>query len=245
MMNETSSVIFTLFEDVIKTPNIRLIKDITTKYFTQYSSMVDMSKIKDKTDERLHVFLMRRKHELFFEDIMKKSFNVPESYFYLHDNIEDLYLNEDFLDFAYSLDILNAKNTIEKINVWSYEYDDRINLDLLTRYPQSKISYVNGDYLEAIHKTKPHLICVNSLKYVLPLLDTDLAGVDILLAIYGYNFNVVDGYLEPKIPDIQEQIKAKGGKLNFFIPKGGISLDVFTKKEIDGIRDLTNIKEFN
>lgn len=227
-MNQFASqkeVLFITYEDVIKTTKLYILKKLLEEeYKSCYKDFIDYSKIEGKNDNDLMGVITASTDINILKYLSISEFDYDVTYTDLLLTYPECIEKSKLLTFGESIHVLMKQSFLNHIYIYSKFYNENIEKDITNNYGTTMISYVTGDFKEAVSSVPSEnritSFILNDINYVQTLLDLDkVAYTNLLVANYGYNYKLnKDGIPILKIDKIDDLGKERIFKLGMFTP---------------------------
>lgn len=236
MSNEFTTqdeIIFIIYDDVIKSSNQFIIKQILQKYRSHYDNYLDLSKVDKLDDKGLDLFCLKRRDKNIFHSLAKVDFDCNKALHEISQKFDDMYLESELLVIGKTLGMLIPQKFTKKIYIYTKEYDKRIHLDIQMTYKDmDKVNYVTGpliDVINSIGNITSYILA--DIMDVTALLATDkIKYTSVLVANMGYNYVMIDNKLMLRM-DLDEFSKEKIFKFATFM-SFNVTKDDFDNQDI-------------
>lgn len=217
--------IFLSFKDVIKTPDIAVLKALLNPDMKQnFSNVVDYTRFEFMNDDNLLRLCIQRTHKniLKYLSIDGVEFDYDKMYNLIYKNLEDKFTPYPCLRMVEVMALAISTSNISTLYIYSDEYDEEIEneIGVIFNANAGKVTYIHGDLYKSIQGKDIGLFVLADLEDVNKLNDLGLiTNKEVLVANYGYNYTLDDnGNLVFKF-DIQNNIKNRSFfKLRAFNP---------------------------
>jgi len=214
--------IFITYEDVIKTfkPFVlqRLMSD---EYRNNYKDFIDFTNIDGKNYDQLLTFCTATRHRNILQAIAKQDFDFESTYNDLYYTFDDIVKDSPTLLMGSNLVILLNQLFVNKVYIYTENYDERIRNDVSYVYKDTtKMEYISGDFKEVVNSIDEKItsFILNDINRINDLIDIDkISYTNILVLDIGYNYNIADDYqISFKIDNLEQLSRDKIFKLGFF-----------------------------
>lgn len=194
---KSSEYVFIQYHDIIKSYKPYLLKKLlyTPEYREGYDGVLNFKLFEDYSDNQLLGLSMRSLNKNILEYLAIDQFDYDASLAGLYEDTEDfpdMFSESNLLKIGQAVFSLLKQDYVQKIYVHSNIYDDRIHKDLIDTYgDMKKITYVNGDFIDAV-KSIPEKITtyiINDVRCIDLLIDNSLISYsNVLIADAGWNY---------------------------------------------------------
>lgn len=212
--------VFIEYEDIIKSSNVGLLKMIKNTYRDDIKDFIHIDQIDNLTEDKLDIFSTARLEKNILHALRKVPFDHDYVFKTLTDSKVDLYASIQPLMFADVVNVLLSQKFVKNVYIYTKEHDFRIECDISILFNgSSKVSYVSGDFNEALDMLDDITLYVLS--------DIDKMGqiiaknkqeyCEFMIAEYGYNYKEEDGIVRLK-GNYEELQQEKIFKMGTFSP---------------------------
>ena len=222
MSNYQKECIFITYEDVIKTfKQFILQKLMSDDYRNYYKDFIDFTNIDGKNYDQLLMFCSASRHNNILKAIAKKDFDFDATYRDLYRSFDNMVKDSPTLLMGSNLIILLNQLFVEKVYLYTEEYDERFRNDVSYVYKDTnKMEYISGDFKTAVNSINEKItsFILNDIHYIHDLIEIDRIQYSNVLALdIGYNYTIGDNYqISFKIDNLDQLSKEKIFKLGFF-----------------------------
>lgn len=192
--NNRPETIFITYEEVIKSPFPFILTQLQTRYKDHFKGFINFDLLKNLDEKGLVDFCIKRTEKNILRNVAIQNFDFESSIKQLRDNFKEIiWENSQELSMTKSIPILLNQKFLDKIFIYTKEYDKNIHKDIQENFKNmDKIKYITGptlnDVLDAIPKITTYIL--NDIMDFSTLLCRDIRYSNILVADYGYNYTV-------------------------------------------------------
>lgn len=205
--------IFLVFDDIIKTPSLAVLKALLNPKMKQnFSEIIDYTRFEFMNDDNLLRLCIQRSDKNILRYLgLVEGFDYDKMYSLIHDNIEDRFTPCPSLKMVNAIAIAMSTPQIGNVYIYSEKFDEQIetHIGAIFNSNRNKLRYVYGDIAKAVSGKDITLFILPDLDYVNTLEELGcLKGKEVLVPNYGYNFTLDDeGHLVFKY-DILKSIES-------------------------------------
>lgn len=194
-------IILIEYEDVIKCPSAGILELIKRQYEDDLKGLIDLDKINNMDFKNIQRFCIERPCKNILDYIKLQNFNTDKIYKALYDAFDTIYMELPTMVMGNAVYVLSPQKFTKKIYIFSEEYDEKIEYDIKEKYYTEKnVFYVAGkfdDILDTIEQ--PTSFILSDIDKVETIINKKKQKfTEILIAQYGYNYEVIDGILQIK-----------------------------------------------
>lgn len=194
--------IFIDYINVIKCPDIFILKHIRDKLSHLYESFIDIPRLKKMSDEDIELFILRMENENIFENLKIKEFDTEKAYEDIYKKFTDLFIHSKLLKIGNLIQYLATNKFAKKIYFYTEKYDERIDIDIQIEFQNFKnIEYVYGDFSDVLGSIiQPTSYILNN-QWNISTIDyfKKIQFTDIILSQYKYNLELRGDEHMPKL----------------------------------------------
>ncbi len=231
---EDDEYFFICFDNVIKNPSAFILHQLANnELYKDYKNFINLENFEGRSLNDvidLHN-VIHTKNPLY--RLSKSKFDYDLTYAELYLSMNNIYEDSPLLRIGEALKILLLQKFTRNVYIYSREYDERINKEIISNYNGSKkIVYVNGEFIDVVKSiNKITTFIVDDIDYIEELIDNDIISYKtILLANYGYNYKLSDIVIDEeygneltlKIDDLSNLMYKKIFKLSTFTPNDNL-----------------------
>lgn len=186
------------YDGILRDSNFFILRKIldTPSLKKQIGEYVDLTEIEPLSRERLEYVLLYRTKKNVLEWLAKKEFNYEANLEKLYYKYIEMFEDCRPLEMFTTLYQFTKHRMCRGLYIYSRYYDERIAYDIVKSIgDKNLVHYVTGNYLEVLDKlaSKVDLVCDCDADRIYPLADfKDFRGKTLMLAAYGYNYDLVD-----------------------------------------------------
>lgn len=214
-------VIFIDYEEIIRSPYPAMLKLISSHYQDHYKDFLWMEEFADMDMPNLERLCVQRTKKNIFEFLAKKPFDYDQAIKDLKDKFMDIYKESPMLMMGESVSRMMSQKFTKKIYMYTEQYDIRVHIDIQETFKNMNIiNYVTGDIEQVIQDLKDvSFYVLKDIDHIPLIFKHDIGDYkEIVLASYGYNYNLDDnGEAQYKI-DIEALMKEYVFKFASFQP---------------------------
>lgn len=195
-----NEILLITYEDVIRSKTPFILKELI-KYKNIYKDYIDFSKFENLNDDNLLRFSIQRTKKNILEFLALKEFDYEKQLKDLSNLYFDLYEESNILSMCENINMLLTQRFIDKIYIFTEEYDIRVHIDIEVLFNSDKVIYVTGNFKDTIKIINGVTnFFINDIDYLLDIMDSGLYEyTNISMASYGYNYVEVDDKLELRL----------------------------------------------
>lgn len=224
MENKANKKIFMVFNDVLKTANIAILKALLDPDMKkQFSDVIDYTRFEFMNEDNLLRLSIQRTDKNILRYLgTSDTFDYDKMYSMIYESLKSKFTLYPSLRMVEVIALAISTPQVSEVYVYSEEYDEEIKseLGLLFNANTKKIKYVYGDIYKCVANKDIALFIFPDLEPVYKLNDMQLIGnKEVLVANYGYNYTLSsEGQLQFNF-DIENNLENKAFyKLRVFNP---------------------------
>lgn len=192
MENKT---MFVVFNDVIKTPSMAILKGLLEPGMKEnFSSVIDYTRFEFMNDDNLLRLCIQRTDKNILKYLgTSEDFDYDKMYDTMYKTITDKFTPYPSLRMVEVLAMAISTPQVGTVCVYSDTYEPEIQteLGLLFNANSKKIKYVNGGLTRALSGRNVSLFVLPDLDYLDKLYDIyPMNGKEVLIGNYGYNYTL-------------------------------------------------------
>lgn len=213
-------IILIEYKDVIKCPSAGILELIKRQYKDDLKKLIDIRKLESMDFKNIQRFCIERPCKNILDYIKTNEFNTGTIYDALYEAFDTIYMELPLMAMGDAVYVLSPQKFTKKIYIFSEEYDDKINYDIKERYfSLDNVYYVAGKLPDILHEIeKPTSYIFSNINNVQTVIDLGKQEyTEIMVAQYGYNYEVNDGILQIK-GGFEELMPEKKFKIASFTP---------------------------
>lgn len=221
-MKPSNNKIFINFRDVIKSPDLAILESIKDPELKkQFSDIVDYTRFEYMNQANLIRLIVQRTEKNILKYLgLKSNYNYDKLYKMLYDNIESKYIEYPPFSIVETVSIILTSLAISNVYIYTdnFEAEVQTQLGILFNANATKVKYIYGDLKTCIVDKDIDLFIINDVDMILKLAEIqELKFKEILLANYGYNYDLKNGDLVLK-HDLTDTFINSVFKLSMFDP---------------------------
>lgn len=221
-MKPSNNKIFINFRDVIKSPDLAILESLKDPELKkQFSSIIDYTRFEYMNQANLIRLLLQRTDKNILRYLgLVDNYDYDKLYKMLYDNIESKYIEYPPFSMVETISIILTSLAISNVYIYTDNFEEEVQtqIGILFNANKNKVKYIYGDLKTCIVDKAIDLYIINDIDMILKLAEiNELKFKEILLATYGYNYELKDDGLVLK-HDLTNTFINSVFKLNMFDP---------------------------
>lgn len=194
-MIETKGNIFITYKDIIKTPDIALLKAIKDPDLKErFKDIIDYTQFEFMNDANLMRVILQRTDTNILRYLGKiKDYDYDKLYDLIYSMIDTKYLEYRALFLVKPIINILSNQFINKIYFYTERYEEDVRIDIGKTFTNNvdKIEYVYGNIHDVLKVRDVDLYILNDIMIIYKLIASHkIFNKEILLPIYGYNYTI-------------------------------------------------------